>query len=182
MREETPPPGEERVEWMLLTSQSVESFDDAERIIGYYERRWVIEEWHRAMKEGCRLEKSQLDEAGDLQRLAALCSVVAVRLMQLRDMADQARVGPRADDPAALAQAVPALWRLVVADLAECEPHTLTPRQFWLTVARQGGFLGRKRDGRPGWKVVWRGWYDLTYMIRGAQALNRTLAKKKRSG
>jgi hypothetical protein len=25
-------------------------------------------------------------------------------------------------------------------------------------VAQQGGYLGRKRDGPPGWKTLWRGW------------------------
>ena len=50
------------------------------------------------------------------------------------------------------------------ADLAA---EALTPRAFLLTIARRGGYLGRKHDGRPGWKVLWRGWYDIERMAEG---------------
>ena len=46
--EVNPPAGVEPIEWILLTSMSVESFEDAWRIMGYYEKRWLIEEWHKA--------------------------------------------------------------------------------------------------------------------------------------
>ena len=44
------PQGVEPIEWILLTSLPVESFDDAWLVIGYYEKRWLIEEWHKALK------------------------------------------------------------------------------------------------------------------------------------
>ena len=47
--EVNPPKGEEPVEWILLTSLPIESFEDAWRILGYYEKRWLIEEWHKAL-------------------------------------------------------------------------------------------------------------------------------------
>ena len=98
---------EHAVDWVVLTSEPVECFGDALRLTGYYTRCWVIEEWHRALKEGCRLEASQLDDPEDHLRLTALLSIMAVRLLQLRDLAKVDH--PDADDPAALRRRAPAV-------------------------------------------------------------------------
>lgn len=168
IREDDPPEDAEALRWVLLTREPVRTEADARRVIGYYRARWMIEEWHRVLKEGCRVEKSQLDDAEDAKRLAAIQSVVAVRLLQLRELADRA-----GDDVEALQGVVPALWIAIAAALAGVQPHRLTPRAFWRTLARQGGHLGRARDPRPGWKVIWRGWYDLQRMAQGAQLLGK---------
>jgi Transposase DDE domain/Transposase Tn5 dimerisation domain len=164
----------EPVDWMLITSEPAETLKDALLIADYYTRRWVIEEWHRCLKEGCGLEKSQLDKPEDLQRLAAVLSVIAVRLMQLREMAQEEM---SQDEPARAAarlkKEVPALWILVVASLYGDDPATLTPKKFWQNIARRGGFIGRKSDGLPGWKVIWRGWHDITQMVLGAELAQR---------
>jgi hypothetical protein len=164
----------EPVDWMLLTSEPVETFEDALVIAGYYTKRWVIEEWHRCLKEGCALEQSQMDEAEDLQRLAAVLSVIAVRMLQLRDLAQEelSLAKPRRA-AARLKKEVPALWIMVVAELYGDEPATLTPKKFWRNIARRGGFIGRKSDGLPGWKVIWRGWHDITQMVFGAELARR---------
>jgi len=170
LQEENPPAGlppEQVVEWMLLSSLPVEDLASAVRIVGYYTRRWVIEEWHRCYKQGCQIEARQLDDVEDLQRLAAILCVVAVRLLQVRDLADAQH--PEAQNPQALRELVPPLYLEVVAKLCQTPVAELTPRQFFLQVARQGGYLGRKHDPRPGWLVLWRGWYDLSQMVRGIE-------------
>lgn len=168
--EEHPPKGlaeDQVVEWMLLSSLAAESLASAQRLIGYYTRRWRIEEWHRCYKQGCQIEASQLDEAADIQRLGAILGVVAVRLLQLRDLADPSH--PQANNPQALRQLVPPLYIELVAKLCRSEAAELTPRQFFRQVAKQGGYLGRKNDPRPGWIVLWRGWYDIMQMVRGIE-------------
>lgn len=182
---EDDPPAEvqEPIEWMLLTSEAVPCLGQATQIIAWYEKRWVIEEWHRVQKEGCRLEKSQLDDAADIRRLAAIVGVVSGRLLQLRDLADAAGVAqpphgrcadaikrcPEADSPQVLQSFAPRLWIAVVSHLAkEPHPHRLTPRIFWRTIAKRGGWLGRKGDRRPGWKTIWRGWHDVALFVEGA--------------
>jgi hypothetical protein len=184
----------EPIYWRLLTSEAVPDLAAALRIVRYYTYRWIIEEFFRCYKEGCRIEASQLDHAEDIKRLGAILAVVAVRLMQLRDLGDpyapRTRVvwvqGPqgreirhepsvtdvhatRRDDPAALRALVPPLYARVAARLGRVEESTLTPRQFLLIVAKRGGYLHRKCDPRPGWRALWRGWYDLAQMVRGAQ-------------
>jgi hypothetical protein len=44
----------------------------------------------------------------------------------------------------------------------------MTARTFWRGVAQLGGFLGRRRDGDPGWKTLWRGWLYLATLAEGA--------------
>lgn len=75
------------IRWILFTSLPVKTFDDAWRIIGYYEMRWLVEEYHKALKTGCRTESRQLRTAGRLEALVGLTSVVAVRLLQLKSLA-----------------------------------------------------------------------------------------------
>ena len=103
-----------------------------------------------------------------MQRLAAIKGIIAVRMLQLRELAQSA-----GDQPFQLQQAVPSTWLRVVAALAAVPPPTLTPRQFWLTIAMQGGYPARRRDPRPGWKVLWRGWSDIQRMVQGVDLMEQ---------
>jgi Transposase Tn5 dimerisation domain/Transposase DDE domain len=172
VKEENPPTGEDvtPVEWMILTSELVVTKEDARRVAGWYARRWVVEEFHRVEKEGCKLQSSQLDDAADIQRLAAITAVVAVRLLQLRDAADSDN--PRADDPAMLAELAGEPFLRVIAALAKTKVALLTPRLVLETVARRGGWLARKNDPRPGWKVLWSGWHDIALMTDGLMLMS----------
>ena len=182
-----PPAGVEPVEWMLLTSEPVENVDQANTRVDWYTYRWLIEEWHKAEKTGCRLEASQLKSAEGLERLAAFIAVVAVRLIPLRELAQAAAApaGPvgesLSDQPAALRNLVPADWILVVSHLAKCRQESLTPRLFWLTLAKRGGFIGRKSDGLPGWQTIWKGWAEVVLMVQGVE-LHRAITAEQSCG
>lgn len=165
VREPRPPAGQKRIEWVLYTSLAVNNWDDAVRVIGYYEKRWLIEEWHKALKSGCQVEDRQLERAERLEPLVALLGVVAVRLLQLRALA-------RSQPERAALEVVPALYVQVLQVLRQVKPGTAwTVRKFFHEVARLGGFLGRRRDGEPGWQAIWHGWEKLQWLVRGAQAI-----------
>jgi len=175
--EENAPDGVEPIEWMLLTSEAVLTLANAEERIDWYGLRWIIEEFHKSEKTGCRLERVQLKSAEAIKRWAALVAITAVRLIQLRDLA-QGAVSETSDDPSspanqpeALQAFVPRPWVLIVAKLAQCAWIELTPRRFWLTIAKRGGYLARKGDGPPGWSTTWRGWYEIMLMVHGAELL-----------
>ena len=72
---------------MLWTSLPVTSFAEAWQIIEHYERRWLIEEFHKAIKTGCRLEARQFMKAHRLEAVASFTCVLAVRLLQLKTVA-----------------------------------------------------------------------------------------------
>ena len=172
VREEQPPAdGGEPIDWLLLTSEPVTTLADALRVLGWYRRRWLIEEFHKAQKTGCRLEESQLQEPDAFVTLAAIASVVAVRLLNLRH---QAEPSEHSDEPAM--RWFDALWVLVVCKLAKHpDPSTLTVRQFYHTIAKKGGWLARRSDGRPGWQTLWRGWRKIAAYVAGVELVSPPL-------
>jgi hypothetical protein len=165
-----PPADVEPISWVLLTSLPAETFEHAWEVIEYYEARWLVEEYHKALKTGCRVQDRQLKTASRLEAMVGLMSVSAVRLLQLKSLA---RTSP--ETPAQ--RVVPRIWlqMLKAARKGLHRVHDLTVGQFYREVAKLGGFLGRKGDGDPGWITIWRGWEKLNNFVHGA-----TLASKLR--
>ncbi len=79
-REEHPPAGAKRVEWLLLTTERVETAQDAAHIVDLYTRRWRIEEWHHVLKSGCKVQEHQNETAERLMRVIAIDAVLAWRI------------------------------------------------------------------------------------------------------
>jgi hypothetical protein len=165
VREMGAPPGVDPVEWVLYTSSPVECLEDAMVVVGYYEKRWLIEEWHKVLKTGFQVEHRQLKTCDRLETMMGLMSVEAVRLFQLKG---EARTAPQR--PAA--QVVPPKYVKVLTAVRKLAPaEELTVGSFFRELAKLGGFLGRRHDGEPGWITIWRGWHKLQAMIRGADAI-----------
>ena len=80
-REENPPPETKAVEWFLLTTIDIRSAGDAERCLRWYCLRWRIEDWHRVLKSGCRIEDIAHETAERLRRAIAINLVIAWRIM-----------------------------------------------------------------------------------------------------
>ena len=90
--------GGEPLEWILLTDWQVESYAQALEVALAYSTRWLIEEFHKALKTGNKAEELQLETAEALFAAIAIKSVVALRLLDLRE---RVRLAP--DAPAAQA-------------------------------------------------------------------------------
>jgi hypothetical protein len=156
-----PPADAEPIHWVLLTTIPVESFEDAWRVVGWYEDRWLVEEWHKALKTGCCLESRQLQSMDRLLPLTGVLSVVAVLLVQMKHAART-----RPNQPAS--ESVPTLWLKLLQAKRKTKTHEFTNYEFWRAVAKLGGFLGRRHDGEPGWQLIWRGWKELHTLVEGA--------------
>ena len=79
-REENPPPNTEAVEWFLLTTIELGSPEDAEQCLRWYCLRWRIEDWHRVLKSGCRIEDIAHETAERVRRAIAINLVIAWRI------------------------------------------------------------------------------------------------------
>jgi Transposase DNA-binding len=172
--EVAPPKGEKAIEWTLLTNERVERFEDALRVTGWYERRWVVEEFHKAQKTGCRIEDMQFTTTDRLEPAVALLSVVAVTLLNLREAS-------RRDDAKTRRADTLLSWEYVeVLSLKRYGQvrHDLTVHEFFLALARLGGHQNRKCDGPPGWLVLWRGWMKLQDMLDGYLVAQRKICGK----
>lgn len=158
--EDEPPADEEPLEWLLLTSVPTVTLEQAWERVAWYTCRWVVEDYHQCLKTGCRIEARQLHSVERWMRLLGLLSPVAVRLLQLRDLARAA--------PERLASEVVAADLLaVVAAQTHQSPALMTTADFWRAVARLGGYLARTSDGPPGWKTLWRGWLRVQTLVEG---------------
>lgn len=159
--EPNPPPDVEAVEWVLLTSWPVADAASARQVTHWYACRWLVEDYHQCLKTGCRMEASQLDHAADLQRLLGFLAPLAVRLLQLRQ---SARHQP--DQPAL--EVVDPHWVRLLARHYQLDPARLSASEFFRQVAKLGGHQGRKGDGAPGWRTLWKGWARLSQWAHGA--------------
>jgi hypothetical protein len=153
-----PPAGEEAVHWVLLTSLPVLTVEQAQQITLWYSYRWIVERFHYVLKSGCKLEESQLRQKAGLERLLAVYSGVAWKLLWLTY---QARQTPDVSCTVALQ---PTEWQALYAFIHRTQtiPETAPSlRQAVRWIGQLGGFLARMGDGEPGVKVLWRGWTRL---------------------
>jgi hypothetical protein len=163
----------EPLEWLLLTDEAIADGAAARQRVGYYERRPRVEDYHKAQKTGLGIERLQLQSQAGLQPLIALFSVLAVALVNAREVArDEAKAAQPATaffDP--LEVEVLSLWR-------HGESRPLTVREYILALGRLGGHLNRKCDGLPGWQTLWRGAMQLNAMVAYERARQAACAKR----
>lgn len=160
--EPNPPDEQEPIEWFILTSLDVKSLEDAVQIVRYYSYRWIVEEYHKCIKTGFRLEQTQLETRKRIEALIGFISVCSVRLLQLRDIV---RVDPRANAE----EYVEKEDIKIVKAYYKVSKDRLTIDEFLRYIAQMGGFLNRKSDGRPGWQTLWEGWKFFMGLKAGVQ-------------
>jgi len=153
--EATPPAGEEPIEWTLLTTESIDCATDVEAVVDHYRSRWRVEEFFRALKSGCSVEKRQLEDRAGLVRVLAIFAPIAWRLLAMRTLS-------RLERPPPASTLFDAIDLRAVRFLARKRKHHLpaepTVRDVMLAIAAAGGHL--KRNGDPGWITIGRGYDD----------------------
>ncbi len=160
-KEEGAPEGAEPIEWRLLTTLAVESFEQACEKVAWYTQRWGIEVFHRTLKSGCRIEDRQLGHGDRLEACLAIDMVVAWRIYHM------VKLGREVPELPCDVYFDEAEWKALVAySTKNPVPPEQAPslREAIRMVAKIGGFLGRKGDGEPGTQTLWRGLQYLDLM------------------
>ncbi len=167
MREIDPPTDEEPVEWLLITTEPIDSEDNVLKVVDCYRGRWRIEELFKALKTGCAFEKRQLESRQTLLNALAIFVPIAWNLLRLRTAARSQESTPARLilDPDQIA----VLRKASDAPL----PTALTARDAMLAIARLGGHL--RSNGDPGWAVLGRGYQDLLMMVAGYRLATRKM-------
>ena len=163
----TPDGVSEPLHWILLTSLPCATLADALRAVGYYTARWWIEEYHKALKTGAGVEKSQLEHGYRLESLIAVLALVAVRLLSTKMLARS-----RPESFEAATSFGPQILAILEQKLGKPQAGW-TNQALMIAIARLGGFIGRKSDGIPGWQTIWRGWQRLMWMAEGVSLIQR---------
>jgi len=150
---------ENPMQWVLLTTASVENLDEALTVIEHYRLRWRIEDWHKALKTGCKIEERQLQTWERMDVLLSVYSVIAWKVLELRDLA---RENSSADPAVLLSDAERAVLEAKFPEL-----RGESGKAYAVSVAKLGGYLDRNSDPPPGWQAMWKGLQKLRMWAEG---------------
>ena len=140
------------LQWRLLTTLPVTTFEQAVEKMEWYSKRWGIEVFHRTLKSGCKIEERQLGYADRIETCLAIDMVVAWRIFHL------CKLGRETPDVPCTVFFEEAEWKALVAFVTRTHPEEPpTLREATRMTAGLGGFLGRKGDGEPGTQTLWLG-------------------------
>lgn len=159
--EKKPPRGEDPIEWVLFTTEPIETIEQLHAIVGYYQSRWIIEEFFKALKTGCAFEKRQLESLHALSNALAVFSIIAWRMLLARAVV---RSHPNAPATSVLSRTELRLLRHKL----KLEKLPATSKEALYAVAQLGGHL--KRNGDPGWLSLGRGFDGLILLEMGWKA------------
>jgi hypothetical protein len=149
-------------------SVPVETVAQAWERVGWYRQRPIVEDYHQALKTGCRLAARQVQTYAGLRRLLGLLAPVAVRLLQLRSLARQ-------QPKQSAYQVLPHEVVHIVALKTGGEAASMTVEQCVARIAQLGGYQGRRSDGPPGWKTLWQGWFKIQALLEGVHLASQVL-------
>ena len=152
--EESPPEGEKPFSWVLATSLPLRKPAEVERALDIYRARWLIEEFHKALKTGCIFEKRQLESFESTTTLLAICYPIASELLRVRTRARTPGI------PAAEVLRPSMLACLRAHPKARKISEDASATEALSAIARLGGHL--KYKGPPGWQTLAAGY---THML-----------------
>jgi hypothetical protein len=155
--EPSPPADQVPVEWILVTSEPIETAQQAAAVVDAYRARWLIEEYFKALKSGCSYEARELRSVHTLTNMLGLLAVIAWRLLLLRALEREAPETPAAEViDATLLEALAARLK----HIKEPKPLPINPTvaDVMKAIARLAGH--HKSNGPPGWALLWHGLQD----------------------
>ena len=162
VREELPPEGAKPLEWFLLATGVLGSIEDAAERLRWYALRWRIEDWHRVLKTGCRVERLGFETGERLKRAVAINLVIAWRIMVMTLLGRES--------PELPAEVLFSDLDIRVLKAFARQRKLEGPSTVGIAVglvARLGGYLARANDPPPGHEVMWRGFTMLQGMSLG---------------
>lgn len=148
VREENPPVGKDPIDWTLLSTTPIMTFEEAVQVVKYYTYRWRIERLHYGLKSGLHIEDLQFMEFQTMCNIIGLYYITAWYVMLLayiaREEGESAAVNWLDED------------QLTILELSEGKPIT-TVKEAVTAVAVLGGYTSYKNSPPPGLKVIWDG-------------------------
>lgn len=158
--EQNPPDGELPVQWLLATSEPISTPEEVLQVVQHYTSRWVIEEYHKAIKTGCAYEKRQLESAHALLNTLSMTIPIAVHMLMLRHLV---HVQNEMSAETLFSKEELLVMRALTSEKAI--PKDVTLSQVIKVIAEIGGHV--KANGPPGWQVIYRGYVELVQAKKG---------------
>lgn len=169
--EPEPPEGADPIEWALYTTEPIDTAAALAAVVDHYRARWRVEEFFKALKTGCAVEKRQLTAYDSLRRALALLTPIAWHLLAIRVVARDAGAQPASD----VLDDVQLDVLRVLAPSSKLSSNP-TARDVMRAIADVGGHV--RQNGEPGWLVLGRGYQDL---VRAEMVWRAAIAGSLRS-
>ncbi|MGB5856125.1 MAG: IS4 family transposase, partial [Oceanisphaera sp.] len=157
--------------WVLYTTEPLPDATAARKIVRYYELRWRIEEFHRIWKsEGTQVEELRMQTKENVRRTAVIKAFIAVRLLQLKEIAQNREEAKTICCETLLSRVA---WRLLWNKTEKKAFPEQAPSLHWAyyALARLGRWHDRSRNGRVGTQALWRGWLTLMDYVESYEYL-----------
>lgn len=166
VKEQNPPKGERAIEWILLTNLPIDTQEQIETIVKWYVCRWEIEIYFRVLKNGCQVQKLQLET---IERFEVCLGIYLIITWRLLCMTMLAREYPNLPCDIIFEKDE---WQSLYVTVKQETPPEIPPTlaAAMEMIAKLGGYLGRTSDGPPGVKTIWIGiqrMRDFTLAING---------------
>jgi hypothetical protein len=156
-----------------VTTEPIDTNDEVAAVIDAYRRRWIVEEFFKALKTGCRYQQLQLESARALLIALSIETAIAWRMLLLRWLAHHE---PEAPASAVLPQEqLAVLTAYIQAEKGRVLPQKITVQTAMLEIAALAGHI--KNNGPPGWLLLRRGFDKLLTLHRGWNLATQTSAK-----
>lgn len=169
VQEPHPPTGESGLDWLLYTTEPIDTLQAVERVLRCYRLRWRIEDFHKAWKSGgCDVEGLRQHSAATLKRVALVRAFIAVRILQLLD-------GREKHDQPCTSVLTDMQWQCLWLSVEKDKPLPKhAPSIAWACTAlgKLGDWMPRK-GARPGLEAMWLGWDRLDDRIQGVKLAAR---------
>lgn len=155
------PEGEDPLDWLLLTTHPIGTFEQAYQIIQWYGQRWMIEQLFRISKrKGFAIEETELEYLDSILKQSLTTIKASFEVMQLLLARDQMEGQPieTVFEPQQI-QCLKALDRKYQGRTAK-QQNPYPPDQLsWATwiLARMGGWKGIPSRRPPGPIILFRG-------------------------
>ncbi len=167
-----PEDGRPPLHWLLLCSEGEATAEWAQRIQGWYQRRWSIEEYFRVLKTGTRIEDRQLDAAEDLCKCLCFDAIAAWQVFALQRAARHQPECPA--EQFVTGEQIEVLYaclrRVRIRHPRGPPKGALDIRTFVIDAARFAGFRPSRRQPLPGAQKLWSGLRYLQWALLGYQA------------
>lgn len=145
--------GKDRLQWFLLTTAAVSTFETARAVVHGYRLRWRIEEFHRLWKRGyCRVEESQLQSRSALTKWGTILAAVAARALRIAQLLRETPDIPASDEFSRYE--VAAIFALADKKLEQGRAPSF--KEVVDLLADLGGFAHKYSGGKPGPTIIGR--------------------------
>lgn len=158
------------LEWILLTTERINTFEEARKVTRFYELRWRIEDFHKAWKTGTKVENLRMQSKDNLEKMIVILSFVAIRLLQLKEHFEQDSLSKASDSLHGCDKLLTEPeWKVLWQTTEKKQIPENPPSAAWAfkAIAKLGGWTNSKRTGKASWATIWDGWFKLNERVQG---------------